>query len=222
MLVNEITGAYGVNITKLKRVLVGKQSIKTISGMVKDIVSDSLGDDIEVSVETSLNVDSGEMGINAYYDPDADQDNDVAIEIVLIFNPGDRAINWDKQGVDNFVNELSDALKHELLHANQYRNRDFVDGRGGYDRRSDEYEYMSRPDEIEAYALNIADELVRKVDRDGAIELLRMAKKTAQFKDEMGKYLSPNLMAYFALFNWDTNNKVIKRLLKKIYQYISR
>ena len=135
MLVNEITGAYGVNITKLKRVLVGKQSIKTISGMVKDIVSDSLGDDIEVSVETSLNVDSGEMSINAYYDPDADQDDDVAIEIVLIFNPGDRAINWDKQGVDNFVNELSDALKHELLHANQYRNRDFVDGRGGYDRR---------------------------------------------------------------------------------------
>jgi len=222
MLVNEITGAYGVNITKLKTVLVGKQSRKTIAGMVRDVVSNSLGDDIEVSVETSPNVESGEMSINAYYDPEADQDDDVAIEIVLIFNSEDRGIHWDKQGVDNFINELGDALKHELLHATQYRNRDFIDGRGGYDRRSDEYEYMSRPDEIEAYAMNIADELVRKVDQDGAIELLRMAKKTAQFKDEMGKYLSPNLMAYFALFNWDTNHKVIKRLLKKIYQYISR
>jgi hypothetical protein len=79
---------------------------------------------------------------------------------------------------------------------------------------------MSRPDEIEAYAMNIGDEFIRNVGKDGAIDLLRMAKKTAQFKNELGQFLSPDLLAYFALFNFDSNNPVIKKLIKKIYQYI--
>jgi hypothetical protein len=79
---------------------------------------------------------------------------------------------------------------------------------------------MSRPDEIEAYAMNIGDEFIRKVGKDGAVDLLRMAKKTAQFKNKVGQFLSPDLLAYFALFNFDSENPVIKRLLKKIYQHI--
>ena len=79
---------------------------------------------------------------------------------------------------------------------------------------------MSRPDEIEAYAMNIGDEFMRKVGKDGAVDLLRMAKKTAQFKNKVGQFLSPDMSAYFALFGWDTNHPVIKRLIKKIYQYI--
>ena len=80
---------------------------------------------------------------------------------------------------------------------------------------------MSRPDEIEAYAMNIADELVRKTDKASAIALLRMANKTAQFKDEMGNFLSPDLFAYMGMWNFDSKHPVIKRLLKKIYQYIT-
>ena len=81
---------------------------------------------------------------------------------------------------------------------------------------------MSRPDEIDAYAMNIGDEFIRKVGKDGAIDLLRMAKKTAQFKTKVGQFLSPDLLGYFALFNWDTNNPIIKRLIKKIYLYIQK
>ena len=222
MLVNEITSSQLFNIAKLANLLVGTQSKRKIATIVRDTVASMLDDDIEISIDTSPNVEPSEMVINAYYDPEADEDADSAIEIVLVFNPTDKVINWSKSGATTFVNELSDALKHELLHATQYRNRNFIAGNKGYDRRNDEYEYMSRPDEIEAYAMNIADELVRKVDVDGALELLRMAKKTAQFKDEMGKYLSPNLMAYFTMFNWDATHPILKRLLKKIYQYISR
>jgi len=83
------------------------------------------------------------------------------------------------------------------------------------------YEYMSRPDEIEAYAMNIADELYRKVGKEDAIALLRMAKKTAQFKDEMGQFLSPDLFAYMGMWNFDSKHPVIKRLLKRIYQYLT-
>ena len=80
---------------------------------------------------------------------------------------------------------------------------------------------MSRTDEIEAYAMNIADELVRKADKDGALALLRMANKTAQFKDEMGNLLSPDLFAYMGLWDFKSNHPVLKRLLKKVYQYIT-
>ena len=91
----------------------------------------------------------------------------------------------------------------------------------GIDRRDINYEYMSRPDEIEAYAMNIADELVRKAGKDGAIDLLRMANKTAQFKDEMGNLLSPNLFAYLGMWKFNSKHPVLKRLYKKIYQYIT-
>ena len=104
----------------------------------------------------------------------------------------------------------------------QHRARDFHPGRDGYDDRSLEYEYMTRPDEIEAYAMNIADELTRHVGKEDALTLLRMAKKTAQFKTEIGHFLSPDLLAYFALFDYDSSHPVIKRLLKKIYIYLKR
>ena len=114
-----------------------------------------------------------------------------------------------------------DMMKHEMVHQGQARARNFELHSQGKDRRDQNYEYMSRPDEIEAYAMNIADELVRKVDKDGALQLLRMAKKTAQFKDEMGNLLSPDLFAYMAMWDFDSKHPVIKRLLKRIYQYIN-
>jgi len=69
--------------------------------------------------------------------------------------------------------------------------------------------------------MNIADELVRQVGKEDAIALLRMANKTAQFKDEMGNFLSPDLFAYMGMWKFDSKHPVIKRLLKKIYQYIT-
>jgi hypothetical protein len=112
-------------------------------------------------------------------------------------------------------------LKHEFLHQKQARARNFEEPTMGKDDRDTSYEYMSRPDEIEAYAMNIADELVKKADKDGALALLRMANKTAQFKDKMGNLLSPDLFAYMGMWNFNSKHPVIKRLLKKIYQYIT-
>tara|TARA_B110001454_G_C12716906_1_gene432944 strand:+ start:653 stop:1315 length:663 start_codon:yes stop_codon:yes gene_type:complete len=168
-------------------------------------------------------VDSGEMNISAHYDPDVDEEGGLPIHIDLMFSKkDDENVEWTKQGRKFFLYKLQDVMKHELLHLTQHRTRDFHPGRDGYDNRSLEYEYMSRPDEIEAYAMNIADELKRAAGLDGAFQLLRMAKKTAQFKDELGRFLSPDLLAYFALFKFDSANPVIKKLLKKIYIYLKQ
>ena len=113
-------------------------------------------------------------------------------------------------------------FKHEMLHQRQAQSRDYLDHSAGKDQRDSNYEYMSRGDEIEAYAQDIADELVQKTSKEDAIDLLRMANKTAQFKDEMGNFLSPELFGYMAMWNFDSKHPVIKRLLKKIYQFIVR
>ena len=175
----------------------------------------------EVTVIRTPDLKEGELSISAHYDPESDEDGDTAIFIKLLFSKeGPASYSWSKNNKKYFLNKLKDALKHEVLHMKQHRDRNFHSGSEGYDDTSTEREYMSRPDEIEAYAMNIGDEFIRKVGKDGAVDLLRMAKKTAQFKNKLDQFLSPDLLAYFALFNFDATNPIIKRLLKKIYQHI--
>jgi len=175
----------------------------------------------EVTVIRTPDLAEGELSISAHYDPESDEDGDTAIFIKLLFSKeGPASYTWTDNNKKYFLNKLKDALKHEVLHMKQFRDRGFHSGSEGYDATSTEKEYMSRPDEIEAYAMNIGDEFIRKVGKDGAVDLLRMAKKTAQFKNKVNQFLSPDLLAYFALFNFDSSNPVIKRLLKKIYQHI--
>lgn len=182
-------------------------------------LEDSIGKIAHINMERSPNVDSGDMNASAAYEQDDDEDGEIPFEITLVFSDKDKRIKIDNPDV--LVTRVLDMLKHEMIHQSQARSRDFEPHGLGKDRRDSNYEYMSRTDEIEAYAMNIADELVRKADKDGALQLLRMANKTAQFKDEMGRLLSPDLFAYMAMWNFDTTNPILKRLLKKIYQYIN-
>ncbi len=179
----------------------------------------NIGDITRVEMELSPNVDKGDMNASAAYEQDDDEDGEIPFEITLVFsNKEDRmAIN----DPNPLINRILDMMKHEMIHQKQARARDFEDYTQGKDKRNMNYEYMSRPDEIEAYAMNIADELYRKVGKEDAIALLRMAKKTAQFKDEMGQFLSPDLFAYMGMWNFDSKHPVIKRLLKRIYQYLT-
>jgi len=179
-----------------------------------------IGDLVDVSLERSPNVDKGDMNASAFYDQEADREGDTAFGLELFFSTkDDQAMTITNP--DPLINRVVDMMKHELLHQRQAQARDYEDHSAGKDKRDSNYEYMSRGDEIEAYAMNIADELVKKTSKKDAINLLRMANKTAQFKDEMGNFLSPELFGYMAMWNFDSKHPVIKRLLKKIYQYIT-
>jgi len=183
-------------------------------------LENNIGDITRVEMELSPHVDKGDMNASAAYEQDDDEDGEIPFEITLVFsNKEDRMAVNDPNPL---INRILDMMKHEMIHQKQARARDFEDHTQGKDNRNMNYEYMSRPDEIEAYAMNIADELVRQVGKEDAIALLRMANKTAQFKDEMGNFLSPDLFAYMGMWNFDSKHPVIKRLLKKIYQYISK
>jgi len=185
---------------------------------ITDALQDEISDVAIVSMKRSPNVDKGDMSASAYYEPEADEEGDIPFEIELYFSNKDDQIVINNP--DPLVNRVMDMLKHEMLHQKQYHSRDFIEPPEGKDRRDSNYEYMSRTDEIEAYAMNIADELVRAAGKDGALQLLRIANKTAQFKNELGQFLSPDLFAYMSMWNFDSKHPILKRLLKKIYQFI--
>ena len=195
--------------------LVGKQSLQT----VQDIVQGQYPE-LKVKLIQTDQLESNQANISAFYNPELDEDDLVCITVELIFSNKDTHIVWCPEVVDFFVQKLSATIKHEKLHQSQHRARNFEDAPTGYDNRNMEYEYMSRPDEIEAYAMNIADELVRKSDKETAKTLLRMASKTAVYKDEQGNLFSPDLFAYMSMWDFDSRRPVIKRLLKKTWEYI--
>ena len=209
MLLKEITKPVTVDTSKVK--LSGEMTYKAIEKSIQTAFPEH-----EVKVETTPDLDVGEFNMGAEFDID-----DKKIIIYPTFSSKAKSITWTDSGINTFRTLLADVIKHEQLHKSQYSKRDYIDTSVGIDNRDINYEYMSRPDEIEAYAMNIADELVRKAGKDGAFDLLRMANKTAQFKDEMGNLLSPNLFGYMGMWNFDSKHPVIKRLLKKIYQYIN-
>jgi len=179
----------------------------------------------EVDVLFSDFVDEGDMNLNASYDPDDDEDGEDPFRIELIFAPKTKTVNFSSEGITNIKDRIVDALEHEMIHMQQFRKRDFVKQKEYNYKSKDEKlrrtkQYLGSDDEIEAFAKNIASELIRKADKDGAIDLLRMANKTAQFKDEAGYLLSPNLFGYLAAWKFDATHPVIKKLLKKVYLYV--
>ena len=186
----------------------------------------SIGVD-EVIIQQSKNVEVGDMNMNASYDPIDDQEGFNHFEIELIFSKEDKTIAFSPEGVEAIKHRIVDVLEHELIHKSQYRGRGFKKQRefkpkkGLSDKVRRTREYLGNDDEIEAYAKNIASELIRKSDKDTALTLLRMAGKTAQYREKKN-LLSPNLFGYFAAFDFDTGHPVIKKLLKKIFFYLER
>ena len=179
----------------------------------------------EVKVLTSDNVESGDMNMNAAYDPHDDEDGFDPFTIDLIFSEKDKELEFTKEGILNIRDRILDALEHEMIHMRQYRSRNFVKQRD-YKSKADEpdvkraKEYLGNDDEIEAFAKNISTELLRKRSKDDALDLLRNVKDTAGLKDELGYLLSPNLLGYLAVWGFNTGHPVIKKLLKKVYNNI--
>ena len=200
-------------------------SLKDIAKKL-EVDTRSIGVD-EVTIVQSKNVEVGDMNMNASYDPIDDQEGFNHFEIELIFSKEDKTIAFSPEGVEAIKHRIVDVLEHELIHKSQYRGRGFKKQRefkpkkGLSDKVRRTREYLGNDDEIEAYAKNIASELIRKSDKDTALTLLRMAGKTAQYREKKN-LLSPNLFGYFAAFDFDTGHPVIKKLLKKIFFYLER
>jgi pyrimidine operon attenuation protein/uracil phosphoribosyltransferase len=159
-------------------------------------------------------VDPTELNINAFYDPERDEQQKPSIELILVTNPNDSHLILDDDLWNLFVNRLADSLAHELIHMFQARSRNFlfVEHRQHRTIALDEnLVYLSDPDEIDAYAYNIATEL-----REHPNPLSKLINPAAVSVND-----SINLWAYIQAFSKDIKNPVVKRLLKKVYKNLT-
>lgn len=163
----------------------------------------------------AFEVESNELNINAFYDPELDEKEKVSIEIILVTNPTDDFLILDKEGWNLFLNRLADSLTHELIHMQQARQRQFlyVENRARMSIEVDEQlAYLSDLDEIDAYSHNIATEL-----KEHQTPLKKLIDpKQITISD------SVNLWAYLQAFEYKTSEPVIRRLLKKVYKHLTK
>jgi hypothetical protein len=218
------------NVTQADRIL------KTFEKFIDQSVSPRVlanhvrkiaGIETVITVDRSPIVESNDIILNAFYDLEEDIDGGKPFEVSLVFNPNDKLIKLDRVQMRDFTGRLIEYLEHEMIHRAQYQSRSYKANRMYRSLATDpvireEQQYLGDTDEIEAYAANLARELMRKTSNyDHTLRLLRNFAATAMTRDQAGRLLSPNLYAYFKAFNFDTTHAVLKRLLKKTYQHVN-
>jgi len=155
-----------------------------------------------------------ELDANGMYDSEEDERGKIPITIYLITNPINRTLLWDQEMFDRVAKRIADCLIHELTHLHQSRARYFLNVSAHYTRQETDEEqaqqYLREFDEIDAYAHNIAEELL---DLENTA-----AHRWLERPSSIPVTVSPNLWGYINTFKKDLKHPVIKRLLKKIYK----
>jgi len=143
------------------------------------------------------------------------------IDIVLHFNEGNRCFNFTKKNWRNFSFLLSQVVQHELIHKCQYSHRQAIENGGAtlyYDIKAGEksdkehMDYLAELDEIEAYAHDIALEILHHYPTTDPYEVLRTINRRR-------KLWSWNFYRDAFRYSEDWSD-VRNRLLKKTYQWI--
>ena len=175
---------------------------------------------IDVKHAEATQVDQNDIDLNGFYDGGLDEAGDIPIEIYLVTNPMQDIIVFDEDQFDIIARRIADTLSHEVIHMQQYRARDFLEVETiEYTEFEDEEEenrwYLSSPDEINAYAYNIANELLDKHNYPQVLEKLNKVK-------DIGIEDSVNLWAYVQTFSKDVNHPVLRKLIKKVYKSLDK
>lgn len=157
-------------------------------------------------------MDCEEFYVNAYYDPEDDKDGEISIEINIHHNFNSTVV-WDKLHVTDLLIQVFDATVHEIKHQRQSVKRKYITYSNH--EQAPYRVYLADPDEVDAYALSIAVELTRSLGKYRAMRYLSKFSGLCKLKFN-GKYVSPSLSAYYGQFG-SVNNKLMKRLSKKVY-----
>lgn len=155
-----------------------------------------------------------EFYVNAYYDPEDDQNREIPIEVVIHHN-FDKDRVWDIAHITELLVQVFDATVHEFKHQRQSRKRHFET----YWHQT-VTAYLDDPDEVDAYSVSIAIELCRSLGKYRALKYMHRFNALSRLKFN-GQFVSPNLYAYVKEFG-NLENPLIKKLAKKIYIRIQK
>lgn len=169
--------------------------------------------DLTIKSKKMSDLEVNEFYINGFYDLEADKEHESCIEVIVYHNI-DTDEFFEHSQVGQFVVQLYDAVVHELRHQEQAHRRNYRPNPYTVDYDCD-VSYLSDPDEIDAYALSIAIELIRNLGRTRSVQYLHRASRLANVRPK-GFYASPNLFSYFQHFG-NINDPVIRKLIKKVF-----
>lgn len=185
-------------------------TFKKLIGSIRKVFKEN---DTEISLKTKKekSLDHTHFYVMAYYDPDEDFNQEISIEVYVYHNFEDTDKFHNSQ-ITDFLIQIYDAVVHELRHQQQSRKRNFETFSSHTAQPYDQY--LADPDEIDAYSLSIAIELLRVMPRHRAERYMTRLEILSKMK--IKEFLvSPNLQAYVSHYR---NNGLMKKLAKKIYR----
>lgn len=168
-------------------------------------------DKVQVDLEPDERLDHDQMIVHGTYDNDVD-----IIEVHLAVNPFTKVLEMDNEGFDILAFKVEQTIYHEKIHRYQYDQRDGAPGTQYISNNADPQikkteEYLGSPDEIDARAHDI----YLDITRNKCYDILRNPKKVRPDQ-------SDSLFTYMVVFGFDTEHPVIRRLLKRTYQWSTK
>lgn len=216
-------------IEKVKHLIVNKElPPKVVAAKLQRALRKKYGI-VVTTHEDSNAIDPTTMNLNGYFDPSKwmDWEN---IELVLAHHADDTSgIVVDDDGWKKLKFRVKQALMHEFIHRKQWNARDGMDTKKADDVSSILKKFMRTPDEEQVDYLSDADE-IEAHSHDIAIELhnanltpeqsMQELRGFSKISSEANKSPSLTLWAYGKYFKKDMKHPVIKKMLKKTYQYL--
>ena len=164
--------------------------------------------------------DPGLVYIGGGYYSDYDKKNkERYIEIVFSYHMFDESITITRYRWVRMCSLFADTILHELIHLRQYRTRKFK-SLPGYEstahlaKQRRDQNYYGHPDEVGAYAFNIACELFERFGYDFS--------RAKQYIDsnQPTQHKKSTYLRYLTTFDLNHNHKIIKKLKKKVMFYL--
>ena len=111
------------------------------------------------------NLSKKNFWITAEYRPHEDSQDEPCVYVTLTFGTLCRRVGFKDYDWDKMSFHLADTITHEYLHQYYCRQRGYRHGRGYRDKNNLRYndtmkDYLGCEDEIQAYAFNIASEMI--------------------------------------------------------------
>lgn len=153
-----------------------------------------------------------------YYAYD-DKGGKKAINIEFYFHPDSTSIKVSAKRFKEIINLVADTILHEMIHMRQWRRRNFksipgYESTSAFASKRKEQNYLGHPDEIDAYAFNIAIYLINRFKKDKQI-IDYLNRDTRDKRIKMNSYVW-----YLRTFDNNHRHKVVKKLKKKIIYYL--
>lgn len=175
---------------------------------------------VRVAKKYDLAVQDNWVWVGGTYFSDYDERKQKCIQVDIVYNMLDEHINYNRARFNRFCITLSDVILHEIIHMRQYRRRgwkmlpDYASTAEKTEQRNQQ-SYYGCTDEIDAYAFNIACELLRRFKNDQtAVE------HYLSITPNRRSIASHSLKNYLKAFNWDYDHPIIKRLKSRTIRYL--